>query len=292
MSADASSAAAARAPDAAVLGCPVPGVCQRGPFRLERLRVSVLEGTKAYSAEVTAGAEAYWEAQLQLKPKLFDGPVWCLASWEPCPHEADPALQLSLQRSSYKYILYTHNSPEGLQLQPSARSGAVGIMALTETSDGLIVFGQRSSKLGAMPNYWHCVPAGQLDEPDAQKVIQKELKEELDLGWDVVEESQLLGIVSCGEEQGDKYEFACLLRLRVTAAELYERYTSAEDQAEHQALLFVEAPGAASAEARSRRVLGEPDVPVETLEAYVSSYLVTEVARRALLLLSDMRTGQ
>lgn len=292
MAADASSAAAARAPDAAVLDSPVPGVYQRGPFQLERLRVSVLDGEKSYSEEVAAGAEAYWKAQLQLKPKLFDGPVWCLASWELCPDEAGPALRLSLQRSSFKYILYTHNSPEGLQLPSSARSGACGIMALTETSDGLIVFGQRSSKLGAMPNYWHCVPAGQLDEPDAQKVIQKELKEELDISWDRVEESELLGIVSCGEEQGDKYEFACLLRLQVTAAELYERYKSAEDQAEHQALLFVEAPGAACARARSRRAPGEPDLPAETLEAFVSNYLVTEVARRALLLLLDMRTAQ
>merc|ERR1719246_287725 len=125
------------------------GVHVSGPFSLSAVCIEVLEADKVYTPDVTAEAAAYWKEQLAKKPKLFDGPVWCLDSYD--VDDSCRQLKLSLQRSSYSFVLYTHYSTAWQQVPARSRAGACGLTALCETAEGWLVFGKRSSKLGAMP---------------------------------------------------------------------------------------------------------------------------------------------
>merc|ERR1711920_701602 len=121
-------------------------------------------------------------------------------------------------------MLFTHMTEVGRATVPLAsRCNGAGLMALTETSDGFLVFGLRSRKAGAMPLHWHCVPAGILDAPDPVAVLKKELVEETNVEWHLVKGGELLAVLSTGEEQGHKPELVFRLLLSASAAEVYER---------------------------------------------------------------------
>mmetsp|Transcript_55574 Transcript_55574/g.96542 ORF Transcript_55574/g.96542 Transcript_55574/m.96542 type:complete len:293 (+) Transcript_55574:55-933(+) len=274
------------------------GVHVSGPVPLERLVIDVTEGERSYSEEIMEAAEQHWEDALRKRPKMFNGPLWCLLSYEACEADGKQELRCKFQRSSFKYMLYTHMTDAGKALPAEARAGACGLMALTETADGFLVFGRRSRSLAAMPGYWHCVPAGQVDIPEPPKVLQKELLEETGFSWDVVRESSLLALMDCGAEQGHKYEFVFWLRLGVTAAQVHEKFKSAEDRAEHEALIFVAvAPDSASKALTA--VSEDPTKPSETSEVAVPTvsisnflggeYVLTDIARRSLQLFCESR---
>lgn len=258
-----------------------------------------------YDEAVERGAERHWQSELARRPRLFDGPVWCFRGASgpssgpsgpsasgagAAPEEEGPGgggLEVELQRSSYKYVLYTHHTEEGRQLPQAQRAGACGIMALTQTRDGYLVFGKRSSKVATMPGHWHCMPAGALDSPDLRGVLQKELLEETGCSWDLVKEAGLLAALDSGAEQGHQVEFVGRLDLALCAAELHERHLRAEDRFEHEAILFVRAPA---------RPAGEPpeagaaaSFPRAELDEFLGGeYLLTDVSRRALLLLREL----
>eukprot|EP00439_Symbiodinium_sp_Y106_P080224 s3_g18.t7 len=160
------------------------------------------------------------------------------------------------------------------------RSGACGLMALTETADGLLVFGQRSQYVGAFPGYFHCVPAGVVDAPDLLHIVQKELEEEVGVDWAGVSRCEFYALLDTGAEQGHKYEFVLYLRLTLSAGDVFRRYQSAIDKKEHEAFLFLQ-PGSKMA-----RPVAPAGLPVVSVDDFLSGgYLITDVARRALQLL-------
>ncbi|CAE7293023.1 unnamed protein product [Symbiodinium necroappetens] len=159
------------------------------------------------------------------------------------------------------------------------RSGACGLMALTETADGLLVFGQRSQYVGAFPGYFHCVPAGVVDAPDLLHTVQKELEEEVGVDWADVRRCDFYALLDTGAEQGHKYEFVLYLQLALPAGDVFRRYQSAIDKKEHEAFLFLQ-PGSKTA-----RPEAPAGLPVVSVDDFLSGgYLVTDVARRALQL--------
>lgn len=265
----------------------VPGIMALGPFRLDCLTVSVVDGQREYPEAVEEAANEHWASVLREKPTCFDGPAWCLRSHTAsCREEEDGpprhTLHIELQLSSYKYVLYTHMTPAGRALPREERAGSCGLMAFTQTADGFLVFARRSKKLAAMPNYWHCIPAGNVDSPRLEKVLATELKEELGYGWDSVQECSLLALMDCGDEQGNKPEIAFSLALRVTAAEVYGSYLDAEDRAEHEALVFVPLAGAHDGQ---RGGAAGPGLPTTSMRAFLGpDFLVTDITRRGLRL--------
>mmetsp|Transcript_72527 Transcript_72527/g.137064 ORF Transcript_72527/g.137064 Transcript_72527/m.137064 type:complete len:314 (-) Transcript_72527:54-995(-) len=264
------------------------GVCACGPLPLRCLSVSVAPSLRTYSAEVDAAAENYWKEAVMRKPNLFDGPVWCLRSHHTTERHGELQLHCELQRSSFKYVLYTHYSKEGQALRAEARSGACGLFALTQTSDGFFIFGKRSQRTACLPGHWHAVPAGQLDGPDIRSVLGQELAEEVGCDWSSVQDVQLLALVDAGEEQGHKYEFVFLLRLNMPAVEVYNLYLSAEDSYEHDALAFIRGPAATSGEAASTE-----KVNVCNMDDFLGGgYLLTDASRRALQLFFQVSSTQ
>ncbi|CAE7436562.1 unnamed protein product [Symbiodinium natans] len=196
--------------------------------------------------------------------------------------EVGPHLLLDMQETSFKYVIYTHLSDAGKQMAAGRRSGACGLMALTETSDGLLVFGQRSQYVGAFPGYFHCVPAGVVDAPDLLHIVQKELDEEAGVDWSGVCRCDFFALLDTGAEQGHKYEFVLHLRLGLSASEVFRRYQSATDKKEHEAFLFLWNG--------SQTARGEVpnDLPVVDVADFLSGdYLITDVARRSLQLFQE-----
>lgn len=101
---------------------------------------------------------------------------------------------LQVQESSFKYVLYTHMTDQSRQLLPADRTDALGLMAVTETVDGYIVYGKRSAKLATMPSHWHCVPAGHLSSAESRAVLEQELQEELDCDWSTARSVKALAV--------------------------------------------------------------------------------------------------
>ncbi|CAE7636513.1 unnamed protein product [Symbiodinium sp. CCMP2592] len=242
--------------------CDIPGVLLKGAFPMSSIDVRVLPGRRCYDAEVEAIVEDHWQATLRQKPQLFDGVVWCLVSYKVCMGEVAPCLLLEMQETSFKYVIYTHLSDAGKQMDAARRSGACGLMALTETADGLLVFGQRSQYVGAFPGYFHC-----------------ELKEEVGVVWAGVSRCEFYALLDTGAEQGHKYEFVLYLRLALSASDVFRLYQSAIDKKEHEAFLFLQ-PGSNTA-----RPVAPTGLPVVSVDDFLSGgYLITDVARRALQL--------
>merc|ERR1712190_334952 len=93
-------------------------------------------------------------------------------------------LQLVLQQSSYKYMLYTDCTATGrAQVPVKSRCNGVAFMSLSETSDGLLVFGLRARHTEYMPLQWHCVPAGILGAPDPKLDLKNKFTEDTGLAW-------------------------------------------------------------------------------------------------------------
>lgn len=263
-----------------------PGVHVLGPIPLDHMVASVASGTMTFEPELEVATQSHWEAALLARPKMFDGPVWCVRSFEVRPRGCGAReLQLRLQLSSFKYVLYTHFSDEGKRLPADKRCGACGLMAITETSDGALLLGQRSQAVGSMPGYWHFVPAGHVDTTEFGTVLKEELLEETGVGWENVVSANLMALLDTGAEQGHKFEFTFYLKLSLTAAEVLERYRLAEDRGEHEAIAFVRLPGS------SLTGTLPPAVPEVSFDDFLSDgrFVITEVARRALLVLKELR---
>lgn len=287
-------------------------VWARGPFALDKIVVKVLDGTRAYSEEITKAANDHWEGTvIKEKPNLFDGPIWSLVQHEVqianrSGQEAEldgKTLHLSVQLSSYKFNLFTHFVGRNIVPLPS-RCNGLGVMSLTETADGYFVFGLRSRKAGAMPWHWHCVPAGVLDAPDPRAVLDKELNEETGYDWTTVRRGDVLALISAGEEQGHKPELLCRMSLSASAADVHDRHKAAEDRAEHEALIFVKVPcqrsGSDAFSGTANKPEGSTDMEAIIVEAGTSPLFaniedflcggrgpITDLARTALLLVQD-----
>eukprot|EP00438_Fugacium_kawagutii_P006452 Skav204516 [mRNA] locus=scaffold3201:106418:123439:+ [translate_table: standard] len=248
------------------------------PVVLNGATQRILEGPRRYDPEVEIATETHWQRLIQSKPQLFDGPVWCLRSFA----LDGGTVVLDMQESSYKYSVYTHHTPEGQLLDFSRRSGACGLMSLTETKDGLLVFGKRSRYVGAFAGFYHCVPAGIVDVPDLQKVISKELEEEVGADWTLVESCNFMALMDTGQEQGHKYEFLLSMKLSLTAEEVHHRYQSAFDKKEHEEFLFIRPHATTVGSAGAR-------LPTVGIAEFLSgTYQITDVARRSLLLLQEL----
>lgn len=260
-------------------------VWEKGPFALDKLAVRVAEGRREFPEDVTVAANHHWATLVREKPQLFDGPVWSLLSREVRGPPEERELQVCLQQSSYKFVVFTHLSDAGRQLPQEARCNACGLMALLHTAEGAIVFGRRSRQLGAMPGYWHCVPAGNVDAPDPLFVLEQELVEETGLCWSEVRGGELFALLSAGEEQGHKAEFIFRLSVKATASEVYRRYRSNCEASEHEALVFVCPPDVEISD-------DDPETapPKVAMEDFVAGALgpLTDVSRRALLLLGAL----
>ncbi|CAK9093643.1 unnamed protein product [Durusdinium trenchii] len=213
----------------------VPGILLQGDFPMSSVKVKIWEGLRTYDPEVELETEKHWQQLKTEKPQLFDGAVWCLQRYALEGEGESQTLLLEMQESSFKYVVYTHLTPQGQLLPPARRSGATGLMALTWTQDGSYVFGRRSQHVGAFPGFYHCVPAGMVDVPDLKAMIQKELWEEIGADWSLVTDCRFHALMDTGHEQGHKYEFLLSLKLAMTSEQVYRQYLGATDRKEHQA---------------------------------------------------------
>lgn len=266
------------------------GVISLGPFGLDCIRTEVREGQRTYPHGVDELATQHWSEVLRLKPNLFDGPVWGLIQQDIEEVQGGSrGIKLLVQQSSYRFVLYTHFTEEGRVMRPSDRCGALGLMSFTESSDGFLIVGRRSMKLGQMPGFWHCIPAGNVDGPDMLAVLKKELREELAVDLDSeTTGGSLLSTLTTGPEQGDKLELSFHITVSLTASEMLARLQNAVDRGEHERVAVL-------------RIL--PDVPVPddidsddtlTVDEYVNAVGqcacgVTDVSRRALQVFLRLR---
>eukprot|EP00298_Acanthocystis_sp_HF-20_P003724 c14067_g1_i1.p1 GENE.c14067_g1_i1~~c14067_g1_i1.p1 ORF type:complete len:276 (-),score=111.68 c14067_g1_i1:23-850(-) len=192
-----------------------------GPFQPKEINViSYDNDIKKYSDDIENGANMNWEKlQSEKKGLLFDGIVWTLKNVE---IKESSKLELILQPSSYRYVMYTHYSSFGIEnLSKEQRANPIGISALCITTDNKIVLGKRSPHVAVCKNMWHVIPAGNLDNPNLSFVLKTEMREELGLEWEnVVQRETCLGLFDTGVEQGNKPEIVWFVQLNISSEEV------------------------------------------------------------------------
>jgi len=212
-----------------------------GPVPLARVKVSASEGERSYPAGTAALADVNWDVAVEEDGSLTDGPVWCLVSQDVQSSSGEPTVSLSMQRSSYKLLLYTHFSDEGGMLAEDARCNACCLTLVAETSDGLLVLSRAED--GAA---WQTWPASSVvTSSDVAGLVRAMLEEALGAAaaaTAAAASARLLGVATAGSDacEGHRHELVVAVRLGPAAGELQKQKQGAPQ------LRFVRPLGSAS----------------------------------------------
>ena len=192
---------------------------------------------REYPDDIKVSAEKHWLARKEINANLFDGPVWCMHSWR----LEELSIILTIELTTYKYILYMLFNPGMAGIPPELRPNALGSSGITITSDGKIVLGRRKTNVGTAPSVWHLVPAGNVDSYDTIGHIKAELLEELAVTLNASDSLSVYGMFNAGKEQGEKTEMVFVIRLAsISFEELCKRFKKLDPNAnEHEKLIGV-----------------------------------------------------
>mmetsp|Transcript_9149 Transcript_9149/g.21961 ORF Transcript_9149/g.21961 Transcript_9149/m.21961 type:complete len:249 (+) Transcript_9149:18-764(+) len=210
-------------------------VLHAGPFP-QGLVVEVKDGLRQFPDEVVIEADKEWAKLVEAKPNVFDGVIWTALSVAPSGGQ----LRMEIQRSTYRFQMYTHFTPAGLAFPQEHRANALGTAGILLSLEGRALVGRRSTKLATCPGLWHLMPAGTVDKPDILAVLMAELKEECGMVPSEVAAPEVLGVFSTGEQQGGKPEVVWTLPSKLSEEEVLQRCRdSAVDKGEHDEVAFV-----------------------------------------------------
>jgi hypothetical protein len=109
------------------------------------------------------------------------------------------SLELALSRTSYRVFLGTnlHNAALADRYGPQVLANPVGLSTLIQSADDFLLLGRRSSSVAYYPNRIHPF-AGALEPADNVDVFaeaRRELKEELAMGAEQIDELRCIGVV-------------------------------------------------------------------------------------------------
>jgi hypothetical protein len=166
-----------------------------GTWSPEQIHVSWTASTRPSIPEVEQLIDGAWRETLQ-RPgiHLFDGPMCRLESLD--AHEG--AMHLRFSRTSYKPFLGTNltNAHLADKYGSEALANSVGLSALVISSDDFVMLGRRNDRVAYYPGRVHPF-SGALEPRDDLDVfddIRRELREELSLGEDGIEQLICAGI--------------------------------------------------------------------------------------------------
>jgi hypothetical protein len=166
-----------------------------GLWKPGRVQVAWTESTRPNIPEVEQIIERAWiEASRRPGIHLFDGPMCRLESFE----ARENSLRLTLSHTSYKPFMGTNltNADLADRYGAAVLANPVGLSALVVSSDGFVMMGRRNDSVAYYPGRVHPF-SGALephDELDVFHDIRRELREELSLADDDVEQITCLGI--------------------------------------------------------------------------------------------------
>lgn len=177
--------------------------------------------------DLQACVESVWAEELARNPKATPGKLLVAAGLE----EANGKLLLRCGPSDYRNFMGT-TSPEGVPEE--YRHRAIGMLAVTTTTDGYVMLGVRSPAID-WPLLRHVVPAGRLQpiELDPYTGVRAEFHEELGLNPDDVVGLTCIGVVADQTLGRLNYEFVFRARTSLTARQVLERANTAKSASEH-----------------------------------------------------------
>ncbi|HEY1685882.1 MAG TPA: NUDIX hydrolase [Tepidisphaeraceae bacterium] len=199
----------------------------QGSWTQEQIKVSTIPSTRPIYPEVEKIIEQTWaEKKSHLGDALFDGPMSRLESF----HTDGPNLHLNLSTTSYRVFLGTNLCHASLaeKFGRPALANAIGLSAALITADNKLVMGRRNDRVAYYPNRIHPF-AGALEPQDVPNVfdgMQRELKEELNLSADQIQELRMLAIIE--DQRLLQPEFIFVARTSCTAPEFGQSLNNAE----------------------------------------------------------------
>jgi hypothetical protein len=192
--------------------------------------------TRTIHTEVEHAIEAAWSLASSRKGiHLFDGPMCRLEHWTATPDRLD----LSLSPTSYKSFLGTnlHNAHLADQFGAEVLANPVGLSTILHSADGWLLLGRRSSTVAYYPDRIHPF-AGALEPAETVDVfaeVRRELREELSMGPDEIEEIRCIGLVE--DRSLHQPELIFHTRSPLTRGQIESNL----DQAEHRSVFAVAA---------------------------------------------------
>lgn len=190
-----------------------------GCFRAGEITAELIESRFESGSELEKVIEQEWKARLagaaDRGAELFDGPLARLVSWEVLGN----VLQMSLQRTSYRYFVGTNlRDPD---LPDAQRADPLGNSAVILSADGRVILGRRSSKVHGHPGWVHCVgghvnPERRVSKGvlDTFESIIDEVVEELNVERDDIEDIVCHGIVRDAASRQPEQLFTVQVKLR------------------------------------------------------------------------------
>ena len=182
--------------------------------------------------EVSFLVERRWKKELERNPRLTAGPL--LAAKGVSVIDDGTRLKLSCGVSNYKNFMGTTHESIAPFIDQGYWHRAIGMLAVTITSDGYFLMGVRSPTID-----WgllrHVVPAGRLkpSEHDPYNGIYAEYEEELGMTRDEIRDLVCIGVVEDLTWGRLNYEFVFVGRVDLTAAEVIARAKDAKSAGEH-----------------------------------------------------------
>ncbi len=227
-------------------------VVAHGRFEPAQVAVRAVDDARPTCPEMEALIAAEWERRMEDARKhdrlLFNGPMLRYVSHEVVSDgSAGPRLQMTVGPTCYRDFvgtnLYNHHRIPEFGWERFANP--IGTTATLVTSDGLICYGIRSSRVSYHASHVHTF-GGSFEARDRKEdgsvdpfgSLTRELKEELDLNPD-----DLVDLVSVGlirDKEIHQPEMLFEARLKMDSAELRRRWEQAECRDEHSGLVTLE----------------------------------------------------
>jgi 8-oxo-dGTP pyrophosphatase MutT (NUDIX family) len=210
-------------------------ILQTGIWSAEQLSVRWTDNTRRIVEEVESAIDNAWATALA-RPKvhLFDGPMCRLETWRATKDH----LALTISKSSYRIFVGTNMAhPEFADLYGAqVMANPVGVSPALLTSDGQLLLGRRSATVAYYPSRVHPF-AGCMEpkDPDPFAAILRELKEELSLEKEDLQEINCIGIAEDASLRQPELIFS--VRIAVTRA----RIEAQLDPVEHHSIWAIPA---------------------------------------------------
>lgn len=178
-------------------------------------------------ADLLRRVERIWAEQVARNPKATPGKLLVAAALE----EVHGKVLLRCGTSDYRNFMGTTTSET---VPEQYRHRAIGMLAVTTTTDGYVLLGVRSPDID-WPLLRHVVPAGRLRpiERDPYTGVTTEFREELGLTTDEVLRLDCIGVVADQTLGRLNVEFVFRAKTSLFARQVLERAKGAQSANEH-----------------------------------------------------------
>ncbi|MCD4650527.1 MAG: NUDIX domain-containing protein [Candidatus Cloacimonetes bacterium] len=222
----------------------------------ENIQFRFKAGLREFPKKIESLIESTWKHGIIEGFTVWDCLVISLLDYK----EVEEILVCEVQNTTYKAFFGTNVCNRDKIADDSILANSIACCCVCETSDGLILFGKRSSTVAEDKNLWH-IPGGNIEAKigNPYDTMLKEIEEELHVFLNDI--SNLICTGLCRNRLSNKPEFTFYALLKIDSTTLARRLKNAVDKYEHSHFIFC---------------------PPEEINEFLSTHSFSEIGKAAL----------